>query len=81
MTVGVQATLNTSPSAPLRTLAPSWGTTGALRAHLRPWAGAPCAPQGPHVQLARGRGCHHPGVRGEAGSQQGGDEQQEDRDD
>ena len=30
MTVGVQATLNTPPPAPLRTLAPPWGTAGAL---------------------------------------------------
>ena len=81
MTVSVQAALNTPPPAPLRTLAPPWGTAGALRALLSPsWAGAPCPPQGPHVQLARGRGCHDPGVRGEAGRQQGGDEQ-EDRDD
>ena len=70
MTVGVQAALNTPPPAPLRTLAPPWGTAGALRALLGPpWAGAPCAPQGPHVQLAGGRGCHHPGVGGKAGRQ------------
>ena len=80
MTVGVQSALNTPPpAAPLRTLATPWGTAGALRALLRPWAGAPCATQGPHVQLAGGRGCHHPGVGGKAGRQQGGDEQ-DDRD-
>ena len=77
MTVGVQAALNTPPPAPLRTLTPPWGTAGALRALLRPWTRAPCAPQSPHVQLAGGRGCHHPGVRGEAGRQQGGDEQED----
>ena len=80
MTVGVQSALNTPPpAAPLRTLATPWGTAGALRALLRAWAGAPCSPQGPHVQLAGGRGCHHPGVGGKAGRQQGGDEQ-DDRD-
>ena len=80
MTVGVQSALNTPPpAAPLRTLATPWGTAGALRALLRPWAGAPCPSQGPHVQLAGGRGCHHPGVGGKAGRQQGGDEQ-DDRD-
>ena len=78
MTVSVQAALNTPPPAPLRTLAPPWGTAGALRALLRPpWAGASCTPQGPHVQLAGGRGCHHPGVGGEAGRQQGGNEQED----
>ena len=78
MAVCVQATLNTPPPAPLRTLAPPWGTAGALRALLRPpWTGAPCTPQGPHVQLAGGRGCHHPGVGGEAGRQQGGYEQED----
>ena len=77
MTVGVQAALNTPPPAPLRTLTPPWGTAGALRALLRPWTRAPCAPQGPHVQLAGGRGCHHPGVRGEAGRQQWWDEQED----
>ena len=75
--MGVQAALNTPPPAPLRTLAPPWGAAGALRALLRPWTRAPCAPQGPHVQLAGGGGCHHPRVRGEAGRQQGGDEQED----
>ena len=74
MTVGVQATLNTPPPAPLRTLAPPWSTAGALRALLRaPWAGAPCTPQGPHVQLPGGRGCQVPRRPGGGGKYRPGD--------
>ena len=77
MTMRVKSTLNAAPPSPLRALTTPRSTAGTLRPNLGPCARAPRALQGPHVQLARGRRCHHPGVRGEAGCQQGEDDQQE----